>query len=102
MAMFWIRTEIHKGGQKVPPSEYADLHKAMANIGFKPDATIDSIYAGLPPGEYIGEGKPNEGPEMLKLTVKIAVRSVLKAGQTYTLLIGQLDALQGFNLPAAH
>jgi len=98
MGMFWVRVELHKGAIAVPSSEYTELHDAMAKIGFCRAIRFGANAYSLPPGEYFA----NTGTLALNVAAtkaKMAATSVLKTGQTCSLLIGELNGLDEYNLP---
>jgi len=79
-------------------NEYTDLHEAMRKVGFERGIRFGTRAYNLPPGEYFA----NSGALTLNIAttkVKLAATSILKTGQTCSLLIGELNDLAEYNLP---
>ena len=89
MGMYWARVELHKSGTPVPSSEYTDLHAAMHKIEFRRSFTIGGRTVSLPPAEYLAN-KPKVDLDAAFTQVKAAAQSVLKAGQSYTAVVGEI------------
>jgi hypothetical protein len=89
MGMFWARVEIHKSGTPVPSSEYTDLHAAMQKIEFHRNFTIAGRTVSLPPAEYLAN-KPKVDLDAAFIQVKAAAKSVLKTGQSYMAVVGEI------------
>ena len=66
MADFTVRVELHK---PLPSDAYANLHKAMKEIGFDRTIVVDGIKVQLPPAEYYGAKKLNVSSALILVEV---------------------------------
>jgi hypothetical protein len=93
MAWYWARVEIHKGAAEVTSGEYADLHTAMAKIGFARQINYGTRTFRLPPAEYLGEKAENIAK--VQASIEAAAKSVLTTGQTFALLLAEIANISG-------